>query len=107
MSKTSSKFRISAFRNRGVTWLLLIVLSSSLVPSISLAQQPTATIKTLSGDVLVSSQAATVRTVLQAGDTIQTQAGASVVLELSDGSELHLGEKTRITVADLARGCRG
>jgi hypothetical protein len=105
--KASSSFRVSYFRNRGVTWLLLIVLSFSFAPSISSAQQPTATIKTLSGNVLVSGQAATVGTALRAGETIQTQAGASAVLELSDGSELHLGEKTQITVAELTQTATG
>lgn len=45
--------------------------------------------------------AATVGAVLQAGDAIQTQPGAEVVLRLSEGSELHLGPKTEINLADL------
>jgi len=74
---------------------------------VSFAQQPTATIRTLSRDVLVSGQAAAVGTILQAGDTIQTQVGASVVLELSDGSEIHLGENTQINIADLSQTATG
>ncbi len=87
--------------------MLLTMLSLSFAPSVSLAQQPTATIKTASGTVLVSGQAATVGTVLQAGDTIQTQAGASAVLELSDGSEIRIGENTQMTMTDLTQTATG
>jgi hypothetical protein len=87
--------------------MLLTILSFSFVPATSTAQQPTATINALSGDVLVSGQTATVGTVLQAGDTIQTQAGASVVLELSDGSEIQLGENTQINIDDLTQTATG
>jgi len=76
-------------------WTLLAVFSFSFAPSISMAQQPTATISALSGEVLVSGQSATVGTALRTGDTIQTQAGASAVLELSDGSKIQLGENTQ------------
>jgi len=76
-------------------------------PSASFAQQPTATIKTLSGNVLVSGQAATIGTTLRAGDTIQTQAGASAVLELSDGSEIQLGENTQINIDNLTQTATG
>jgi len=88
-------------------WTLLAILSSSFVPSVSFAQQPTATIRELSGNVLVSGQAATVGTALRAGDTIQTQAGASAVLKLSDGSEIQLGEKTQINIDDLSQTATG
>lgn len=87
--------------------MMLTVFLFSFIPSTSLAQQPTATIKTLSGNVLVSGQAATVGTVLQAGDTIQTQVGASVILELSDGSTLELGENTNIDLAMLTQEPNG
>ncbi len=103
MYKTSSNFRISYFHNRILAWIMLTVFCFSFMPSVSLAQQPTATISALSGDVLVSGQAATVGTALRAGDTIQTQAGASAVLELSDGSEIQLGEKTQINIDDLTQ----
>lgn len=107
MCTISSNFRVSYFRNQVVAWLLLMVFSFSFVPAVSMAQQPTATIRTLNGDVLVSGQVVTVGAALRAGDTIQTQAGALVVLELSDGSELHLGEKTQISIADLAQTSTG
>ena len=107
MGKTSSIFSISGFRCRVVAWFLLVMFVSSLLPSVSLAQQPMATIRTLSGTVLVSGQAVKVGTVLSAGDTIQTQAGASVVLALSDGSELQLGENTQVNLADLTQTVTG
>jgi len=107
MYKTSSNFSVSCFRNRVVAWLLLTIFLYSFVPSVSFAQQPTATISALSGEVLVSGQTVIVGTILSAGDTIRTQAGASVVLELSDGSEIHLGEKTQINIADLTQTATG
>ena len=72
------------------------------------AQQPTATITSLSGTVRVSIQgkepvAATVGTVLQSGDIIETSAGAQVVLRLSEGSELRLGQHTKIDIAALTQ----
>jgi hypothetical protein len=107
MCKTSSYFRISVFRNRVVAWMLLVIFVSSFAPSLSLAQQATATIRTLSGNVLVSGQVAKLGIVLSAGDTIETQAGASVVLVLSDGSELQLGEHTQVNLVDLRQTASG
>jgi hypothetical protein len=107
MCKTLSHFSMSSFRNRVIVWLLLVIFSCSFAPSVSFAQQPTATIKTLTGNVLVAGQAAQMGTVLNAGDTLQTQAGASVVLVLSDGSEIQLGEKTQINIVDLAQTATG
>jgi hypothetical protein len=83
--------------------VLLTVLCFAVVVN---AQQPTATINSVSGGVLVSIQgkqpvAATVGAVLQSGDTIQTQAGAQVVLKLSEGSELRLGQRTKLDLAAL------
>ena len=103
MYPTSSHFSILNFRHPVTAWLLLTVFSLSFVPSVSFAQQPTATISALSGDVLVPGQTATVGTALQAGDTVQTQAGASAVLALSDGSEIQLGENTQINIDDLSQ----
>ena len=72
------------------------------------AQEPTATVNSMSGTVLVSIQgqdaiAATVGTTLQSGDVLETQSGASVTLVLSEGSELNIGQDTRIDIAQLAR----
>jgi len=86
---------------------MLTILSFSFVPSVSLAQQPTATINTLSGTVLVNGQEQGKGTVLSAGDVVETQAGASVVLELSDGSLLELGENTKLDIAALSQTATG
>ncbi len=94
---------VQADTQKKTCWTLLAIFSFSFVPSASFAQQPTATISALSGDVLVSGQAATVGTALRTGDTIQTQAGASAVVALSDGSEIQLGEKTQINIDDLSQ----
>jgi hypothetical protein len=72
------------------------------------AQQPTATIKSLNGQVLVSIQGkapvvGTKGTILQSGDIIETQSGAQAVLLLSEGSELRLGQNTKIDMATLAQ----
>jgi hypothetical protein len=107
MCKTSSSFSVSCFRHRGAAWLLLVIFVSSFAPAVSLAQQPTATISALSGTVLVSGQTAKTGAVLHTGDTLQTQAGASAVLVLSDGSELQLGENTQVNLADLAQTATG
>jgi hypothetical protein len=77
-------------------------------PSVAIAQQPTATISELNGNVLVSIQgggpvSATAEMELHAGDIIETQAGANVVLTLSDGSSLDLGEKTKLDLTVLAQ----
>lgn len=107
MWNTSSHFSISCFRHHVFIWIMLIVLSVSLLPSLSFAQQPIATIQTLSGMVLVSGQATKAGTVLKAGDTIEVQVGGTVTLMLSDGSTLHIGGNTQITLADLTQTATG
>ena len=107
MAKNFRYWRMLSFRNPGLGWIILAVFLWSCVPSVSFAQQPTAAIKALSGTVLVSGQAAKTGAVLRSGDTLQTQAGASVVLTLSDGSEIQFGEKTQINIADLAQTATG
>ena len=102
MYLTSLNRRVSLFRKHVFVWTLLAVLALFWNSSVSHAQQPTATISALSGEVVVSGTTpATVGMVLQAGDSIQTQVGASVVLVLSDGSRLELGEDTTIDIAQL------
>lgn len=103
MYKMSSNFHVSSFRSRVSVWALLAALSWSFLPSLGAAQQPTATISSLSGTVLVNAQEQGIGTVLNSGDVIETQAGASVVLELSDGSQLELGENTKLDIAVLAQ----
>lgn len=68
MYQTSSNFNISYFRSRVVALVMITAFCFSFLPSTSIAQQPTATIKTLIGNVLASRQAATVGTILQAGE---------------------------------------
>ena len=107
MCKASLNLSLLLFRSRVLVWMLLTIFSCSFLPSISLAQQPTATISTLSGMVLVNGQEQGKGTVLNAGDVIETQAGASVVLELSDGSLLEVDENTKVDMAELAQTATG
>ena len=107
MYNCSSNFSVSCFRSRVLASIILIVLLRSFVPSVSLAQQPTATISAVSGTVLVNGQEAAKGTVLSVGDVIETQAGASVVLEFSEGSQLELGENTKVDIAQLSQSGTG
>lgn len=103
-----SMFCVSFFRNTELIWLLLVVFVFSCMPAVSLAQQPTATIPILIGIVLVNGQEIVGNdTVLNAGDVIETRAGAWVVLELSDGSRLELGENTKLDLAELSQTATG
>jgi hypothetical protein len=95
--------RVSSFRSRILAGIMLATFLFSFVPSVSLAQQPTATISALNGTVLVNGQATETGTILSAGDRIETQAGASALLDLSDGSQLELGEQTQLDIAVLAQ----
>jgi hypothetical protein len=84
----------------------IILLALLCFPVVVNSQQPTATIHSVDGEVLVSIQgkkaiAATVGTILRSGDIIETQAGTEVVLLLSEGSELRLGQNTKIDIAIL------
>lgn len=98
--------RSSTFRT--ITWIVLFTLISTLTPAVSRAQeQPTATISTFNGAVLVNGQAATTGVVLRSGDVVETQGGGSVVLTLSDGSQLDIGEQTRLDVSELTRTVSG
>jgi len=105
--KTSFHVRVSSFRRRVGVWMLLTVFSCSFLPSLGVAQQSTATISALSGNVLVNGQKQDKGTVLSAGDVIETQAGASLVLALSDGSQLELGENTKVDIAVLSQTAIG
>jgi len=75
--------------------------------SVSAAQQPTATIVQMGGEVLASfgdgsAAPGSLGLALFQGDAIQTKAGAFVVLELSDDSQLELGENTNLLMEQLA-----
>lgn len=107
MGTTSLHFRVSSCRYRVVAWTLLTTFLCSFVPAISVAQQPTATISTLIGTVLVNGQEEDTGVVLSAGDVIETQAGATIVLELSDGSLLELRESTTIILTELTQTAAG
>ncbi len=85
--------------------LIIAVMGSMIwaVPGSLSAQQPTATIVHFAGDVFVTSQEgdareATAGMILRQGDHLYTHAGAAVVLQLSDGSELEIGEDTNLTL---------
>jgi hypothetical protein len=107
MYRNSSIFSISLFRSRVLAWSMLTILVFSFVPSVGFAQQPTATISVLNGTVLVNGQAGSPGIVLTAGDVIETQAGARVVLEFSDGSLLELAENTKLDMAELGQTATG
>jgi hypothetical protein len=104
MCQVSSIFQAVSDHYKVVVWILLMLLCVSSGVS---AQQPTATISSLSGKVLVSFQGqaaipATSGTELRPGDIIETQVGAELVLTLSDGSELLLGENTSLDISALS-----
>lgn len=107
MYQTSSNFTMFCCRHRVVAWMVLTVLCISFLPVISVAQQPVATIKMLSGYVLVSGQVSAIDTILQVGDIIETRTGASMVLEFSDESEIHIGENTQIYLTTLSQTATG
>ncbi len=82
----------------------LIVLGMT---SVAAAQQPTATIVQMKGEVLASfgdgsTAPGSIGLALVQGDAVQTKAGALAVLELSDGSQLELGENTNLLMEQLA-----
>ena len=79
---------------------------------LSIAQQPTATVRALSGTVLLTiPQQDPVRVnegdVLESGDVIELKPGASALLGLSDGSEIQLGENTKLDIAVLMQSPQG
>ena len=92
---------VSGFRHRLFVWIALFFFGCSYLPAVSLAQQPTATLTTVSGTVLVNGQQQTQGTVLNVGDLLETQVGASAVVTLSDGSTLEIGEQTQVDLAEL------
>lgn len=107
MNRTSSPFHVSHIRRRKIVWILLVSFICSFMPVTGQAQQPTATISALNGTVLVNGQEQGEGTVLGAGDILETQAGASVELELSDGSVITLGENTKLDITALSQTVSG
>jgi hypothetical protein len=55
------------------------------------------------GTVLINDQFVQQDSVVQTGDVIETQAGALIVLELTDGSVLEIGENTQLDLAELSQ----
>lgn len=94
--------------SRRIFWISLCLFCALVFASELNAQQPTAEIITIKGTVLVSFQgkppmAATVGAILQAGDVIETLAVSSVGLRFSDGSELRLGQNSKVDLATLTQ----
>lgn len=85
--------------------LALLLVGLTLLPGLPVsAQQPTASLIALNGDVMVSVQGGSptpgiVGTVLQEGDSIKTRAGATATVELSDRSTLELEENTAVSIS--------
>ncbi len=91
--------------------LIAVGLGALCAPFSTAAQQPTVTIVSLTGQTMVFFQGgapipASVDTVLRAEDAIRTHAGATVVLKLSDGSELIVGENTNLHISVLTEDFR-
>lgn len=91
----------------GILGVILGGLGTRCAPVWAEIQQPTAEILFLRGEALVffqggSPMPASVNMVLREGDTIRTHAGANLILQLSDGSELIIAENTNINIAKLA-----
>lgn len=107
MSHAAFPMHRSLFRSHVIVYLTLIAFVGTFLPLSAFAQQPTATIATLTGTVLVNGQATVQGSVLQAGDFIETQQGASAMLELSDGSQIELGENTQLDLTQLSQTTSG
>lgn len=107
MYRHASSLRVSWFRSRFLACIMIAVIGVSVLPPVSMAQQPTATMTAVTGTVLVNGQALGAGTILGAGDIIETLAGAQVVLQLSDGSVLEVGENTKLDFAELSQTISG
>ena len=107
MKRHMSDFQLLSLRRPLLVWLLLLNFCCFLIPSFAFAQSVSATIRSLTGNVIVSGQKARVGVVLRSGDSIQTWRNSSALLRLSDGSEIQLGENTRINIDDLSQTSSG
>ena len=107
MERYALTFRGTIFRQRSIALIVLGVFVFSLFPSGVSAQRPTATVLTVQGQVLVSGLPPQVGSVLAAGDVLETQADSAVVLELSDSSQVKIGENTQIDLAELSQTSTG
>ena len=84
----------------------IILTSLCIHATLCQAQQPSATVRVLGGKVLlIIPQQEAVRVkegdILGPGDMIELKPGASATLALSDGSEIQLGENTKLDIAML------
>ena len=82
-------------------------LGTRCVPVWAEIQQPTAKILPFHGEAVVffqggSPMPASRDMLLREGDSIRTHAGATLTLELSDGSQLIVGENSNLQIATLA-----
>jgi hypothetical protein len=94
-------------RLRLYAWVILAIILGVSLPMLSAAQQPTATIQALRGAAFVNNTARGSGAVLRTGDVLKTQAGARLVLEVSDGSRLEVEENTTIHIAELSQAASG
>jgi hypothetical protein len=73
MYQPASVFRVSWFRCHILVWMAFILLCVSFPPSVSLAQQPAATLSSVQGTVLANDQKEEEGSVPNADDAIETQ----------------------------------
>jgi hypothetical protein len=90
-------------KNRCIVSITLLAFVMTFFPSVGMAQPPSATITALSGTVLVNSAPVSAGSVLEAGAVIETQQGASLVVEFSDGSQLEIGEDSQLNLAQFSQ----
>lgn len=110
MSRSYCTARFVCIRRVGL--FLAVCFCLFVLAGVVAQAQPTVTVSSFSGQVMISlhgqtPKVAAVGDVLQAGDVITTLVGAEVVLTFSEGSELHLGEKTKIDIAALTQSQAG
>jgi hypothetical protein len=103
MGRTRKNCYTSLLRHHVLVWSVLCFLIHALFPAMILAQQPTVILSAVSGSVLVNGQTEGEGALLQAGDTIETAEGSSVVLQFSDGSSLEIGENTKLALDELSQ----
>lgn len=89
--------------HRAVAWCVLAAVVAAWGPVPALAQSWTARLLAPSGVVLVNGLTAQAGSALTAGDVLETGENAAVIVELSDGSQLDIGAKTKIDIAQLAK----
>lgn len=106
MEKTVDRVHL---RVTGVSLTMCLVMLF-IVPLLALGSErpATATVQRITGQVLVAFQGqraveAVVGTLMQRGDSIETLLRSRAGLRFSEGSEIEVGESTRITLAQLVQ----